>query len=122
MKKLITSALFAFILISAQGAGLDELVKTKAADMARRMANQIELNESEYIQVKSYLTEKLAAEAMIRDMYSNDMDMMFRKLTEADNACNLKIESLLNAKQLENYLAIQKSLKAELPVIATSGE
>ncbi|KAA9345927.1 hypothetical protein [Adhaeribacter soli] len=122
MKKLITSALFAFILISAQGAGLDEQVKTKAADMARRMANQIELNESEYIQVKTYLTEKLASEVMIRDMYSNDVEMMFRKLTEADNACNQKIESLLNTKQLENYLAIQKSLKAELPVIATSGE
>lgn len=122
MKKLITSVLFALIVITTQAAGADEQVKTQAADMARRMANQIELNESEYIQVKSYLTEKLAAEVMIRDMYSNDIEMMFRKLNEADNACKQKIESLLNAKQLENYLVIQKSLKAELPVIATSGE
>lgn len=122
MKKLITSALFSFIIFAAQATVTENQVKAQASDMARRMANQIELNESEYIQVKTYLVEKLSTEATIRDMYSNDTEMMLRKLNETEEAYSRKIESLLNSKQLDNYLAIHNSLKPELNMIATSAE
>jgi hypothetical protein len=122
MKKLITSAFLFLLIITAQASTSNDQIQSQAADMARRMANQIQLNESEYIQVKKYTVEKLAAEMQIRDMYSNDTDMMIRKLAENDSTYLLKIESLLNNSQLENYLALNKSFRSEFPVIATTAE
>ena len=122
MKNLITSVFLFLLVFTSQAASTNDDIQQKAANMARRMANQIQLNESEYIQVKRYTLEKLTAEFQVRDMYSNDTDMMIRKLTEVDNLFQLKIESLLNSTQLENYLALNKSFRSEIPVIAITAE
>ena len=118
MKKLITSAFLMFVLVTANASNDVSQMNNLASDIARRMANQIELNESEYIQVKSFTLEKLTQVATIRDMYNNDFEMMVNKINEVENAYTHKIESLLNTKQFENYLALSKSFKTNIVTIA----
>lgn len=118
MKKLITSALFSFVVLTASATGNQPDFNEQASDITRRMANQIELNEMEYIQVKKYTTEKLTSVAEIKDMYSNDREMMTRKIMEVENAYTHRIENLLNARQFENYIAHYNSYKTNLTLIA----
>jgi hypothetical protein len=122
MKKLITSAFFVFAIMSAQASNDSDQFKTQAADITRRMANQIGLNESEYIQVKQYTTDKLVAVAEIKEMYSNDSEMMFRKISEVEDSYNHKVQSILTAKQFDSYISLHKSLKTDLPLIAAGQE
>jgi len=107
-----------FVLVTANASNDVSQMNNLASDIARRMANQIELNESEYIQVKSFTLEKLTQVATIRDMYNNDFEMMVNKINEVENAYTHKIESLLNTKQFENYLALSKSFKTNIVTIA----
>lgn len=122
MKNLLTTAFLFLTILTASATSNDATIRNEASDITRRLANQIQLNESEYIQVKNFTVEKLTAVADIKAMYTNDMEMMFRKLNETEKAYNHKITSLLNAKQLDNYLAIHKSLKVNYGIIANSQE
>lgn len=122
MKKLITSAFFVFAIVSAQASNDSELYKKQATDITRRIANQIGLNESEYIQVKKYTTDKLVAVAEVKEMYSNDSEMMFRKISEIENSYNHKVQSILTASQFDNYTTLNKSLKTDLQLIAGGQE
>jgi hypothetical protein len=122
MKKLITSAFFVFAVMSAQAANDSDLIKNQAAEITRRLANEIGLNESEFIQVKKYTTDKLAAVAEIKEMYSNDSEMMFRKIAEIEASYNHSVQSILTAKQFDNYVAYNKNLKTDLLLIAENQE
>jgi hypothetical protein len=84
------------------------------------MANQVELNEMEYIQVKKYTAEKLARVAQIQDLYSNDRDMMTRKILEEEAAYNHRIQNLLTARQFEAYASLYNSFKTNLTIIAAT--
>src|SRR5688572_1569422 len=119
MKKLITSALLSVILFSAQANSENDNFRIQAADITRRMANQLELNESEYIQLKGYTLEKLVAAAEVKEMYSIDINMMLRKLNEIDDIYKHRVQNILTNKQFENYLTLNKSFKSELTTIAT---
>ncbi|MFC5269831.1 hypothetical protein [Adhaeribacter terreus] len=120
MKKLITSAFFAFAVLTASASNDLSEINSQASDIARRMANQVELNEMEYIQVKKYTTEKLIRVAQIKDMYSNDRDMMNKKIMEEESAYTHRIQNLLTAKQFETYAALYNSFKTNLTIIAIS--
>src|SRR5688572_16505371 len=122
MKKLITSAFFVFAIMSAEASNDSESYKNQAADITRRIANQIGLNESEYIQVKKYTTDKLVAVAEVKEMYSNDSEMMFRKISEIEDSYTHKVQSILTASQFESYVILNKSLKTGLPLIAGGQE
>ena len=122
MKKLITSAFFVFAIMSAQASNDSDQFKTQAADITRRIANQIGLNESEYIQVKKFTTDKLVAVAEVKEMYSNDSEMMFRKISEIEDSYNHKVQNILTASQFESYANLNKSLKTGLPLIAGGQE
>lgn len=118
MKKLLTSAFLFFVFFTANAANNPANINNEASTIARQLANQIELNESEYIQVKNYTVEKLAFVAEITEMYSNNPEMMNRKLTEVEKDYQHKITSLLNVKQYENYLTINNTAPQSLPEIA----
>ena len=122
MKKLISSALLSVILFSAQANSENDNFRIQAADITRRMANQLELNESEYIQLKGYTLEKLEAAAEVKEMYSIDINMMLRKLNEIDDIYTHRVQNILTNKQFENYLTLNKSFKSELTTIATIPE
>lgn len=122
MKKLLTSAILSVILFSAQANSETDNFRAQAADITRRMANQLELNESEYIQLKGYTLEKLVAASEIKEMYSIDINMMLRKLNEIDDIYTHRVQNILSNKQFENYLTLNKSFKSELTTIATIPE
>ena len=122
MKKLITSALFAFTLFTVNAASLTGDITAKATSFARQMVNEVQLNESEYIQVRRFTIEKLERETEIRSMYSNDQEMMVAKLTEADNNYNHKLQEVLNPKQFESYVAFSSTHKMDMPVVAGNQE
>jgi len=121
MKKMITSILFAFIFLTANASTNKTEINSQASDIARRMANQIELNELEYIQVKKYTAEKLTRVEEIKDMYSNNLEMMTWKIQEEEAVYSCRIQNLLSAKQWEMYATLQNSFKTNLAVI-TAGE
>ncbi|MBK0402456.1 hypothetical protein I5M27_05630 [Adhaeribacter sp. BT258] len=120
MKKFITSAFFAFAVLTASASNNINDINSQASDIARRMANQVELNEMEYIQVKKYTAEKLVRVAQILDMYSNDRDMMTKKIMEEESAYTHRIQNLLTAKQFETYATLYNSYKTNLNIIAVS--
>ncbi|MBK0404935.1 hypothetical protein I5M27_18230 [Adhaeribacter sp. BT258] len=126
MKKLLTSAFIAFTLItvnaSAQAPTGSSSINTQASDIARRMMNEVQLNESEYIQVRKYTAEKLEAAAQIQSMYSNDPEMMTKKLNEAEDRYNFKLQSFMNPKQFSNYMAVSDQYKVNASAVAGNRE
>ena len=117
MKKLIASALFAFVIVTGNAyAGGD--VKAEATELARQLIAKAELNESEYIKVRAYTIEKLEKVAEIKSMYSNDPQMMAYKIAEAENNYNYKLQSALNAKQFASFIDYTNGLKTNATAIA----
>ena len=115
MKKLLTTAFFAFTLFTVN-AGTD--VYTQASELARRMATEIQLNEREYIEVRKLAIQKIERVNEIRSMYSNDADMMTKKLNEAEENFNHNLRVALNTKQFESYIAKSSNYRVDQPVLA----
>ncbi|HSI91106.1 MAG TPA: hypothetical protein VK927_08315 [Adhaeribacter sp.] len=121
MKKLLTSAFFAFTILAASASN-DGNISTQASDIARKMVNQIELSEAQYIQLRQFTIEKLEAEALVKKMYSNDKDMLAKKLSEAENNYNFKLQALLNTKQYNKYAVLKSGKKADTEMVAAAKE
>ena len=122
MKNLIIAFLLVLTTFSVQAGNDGSKIANEASDIARRMANQIELNELEYIQVRNYTLEKLEMVAGIQEMYQTNPELLAAKITEVENDYTFRIQNLLNARQFENYLALSKSFKTQPTFIANSNE
>ena len=122
MKNLIIALLLVLTAFSVQAGNDLSKIQNEASDIARRMANQIELNELEYIQVRNYTVEKLELVAEIQEMYQANPEMLALKIAEVETDYTYRIQNLLNARQFENYLALSNSFKTQVPLIATSNE
>ena len=122
MKNLIIAFFLVLTSFSVQAGNDGSKIANEASDIARRMANQIELNELEYIQVRNYTLEKLELVASIQDMYQANPEMLAAKIANVENAYSYRIQNLLNARQFENYLALSNSFKTQFTLIATSNE
>jgi|SRR5690606_27929029 len=126
MKKLLTSAFIAFTLISvnasAQSNPASSDINSQASDIARRMMNEVQLNEREYIEVRKYTAEKLETAAQIQQMYSNDPEMLTKKLNEAEDRYNFKLQSFMNQKQFANYQAVADRYKVNASAVAGAME
>ena len=116
MKKLLTTAFFAFTLFTVNAEGNDAY--TQASELARRMATEIQLNEREYIEVRKLAVQKIERINEIRSMYSNDADMMSKKLNEAEENFNHNLKTALNTKQFESYIAKSSNYRVGQPVLA----
>lgn len=119
MKKLITSAFFAltFLVAGSVNASNDLQISAQAANIARQMVAEVQLNESEYIRVKAFTAEKLEKIAEIKKMYSNDAEMMASKIAEAENNYSHNIQSVLSAGQFEKYVAfVERNSNAAVAV------
>ena len=122
MKNLIIAFFLVLTSFSVQAGNEGSKIAVEASDIARRMANQIELNELEYIQVRNYTIEKLEMVGSIQEMYQSNPEMLAAKIAEVENNYSFRIQNLLNAHQFENYLALSKSFKTQPSLIATSNE
>src|SRR5690349_14182432 len=122
MKNLIIAFVLVLTSFSVKAGNDLSRIQSEASDIARRMANQIELNELEYIQVRNYTAEKLELVAGIQEMYQANPEMLANKIAEVENDYTYRIQNLLNARQYENYLALSKSFKTQPVYIAASRE
>ena len=116
MKKLLTTALFAFALLTVNAQGTDAY--TQASELARRMASEVQLNEREYIEVRKLAVQKIERINEITSMYSNDADMRAKKINEAEANFNHNLRVALNSKQFESYLAKSSNYNVNQPVLA----
>lgn len=116
MKKLLTTAFFAITLFTVNAEGNDAY--NRASDLARRMATEIQLNEREYIEVRRLAVQKIERIEEIKSMYSNDADMMSKKMKEAEENFNYNLRASLSNKQFENYIAKSGNYKVDQPVLA----
>lgn len=120
MKNLILAAFISLFSFAEQAQQATSDLNQEASDIARRMANQIELNELEYIQIRNYTLEKLEKVAYLTSMYQTNPEMLTAKVTETETDYTYRVQNLLNARQFENYLALSNSFKAPLSLIATA--
>ena len=104
MKKLLISALFSFAILTVNAGNNPANIQAEATEFARKMIAEAQLNESEYIKLRALTIEKLEKEAEIKSMYSNDADMMAKKLAEAENNFTYRLQSSLTEKQFASYV------------------
>src|SRR5688572_20823942 len=110
MKKILTSAFFTFTILTVTAGSNNSNsnssnITTQATEFARQMINQVQLNESEYIQVRKCTIEKLQLVAQVQSMYSNDPEMMEKKLAEIENNYNFNLQRAMSPKQFESFVA-----------------
>lgn len=120
MKKIITSAFFAFALFVSVANAQGELsIHDQATHIARQMLTEVQLNESEYIRVRNFTIEKMRKAIEIKQMYSNDPVMLQSKLAEAENNYNHNLKEVLSPRQYDNYLAYNARLAGTQVASAT---
>jgi hypothetical protein len=122
MKFLLSSALLLFTILATQASDKPEIFRNQAVEITRNLANQIGLNESEFIQVKNYTLEKLVASDEIKDMYQHKPEMMQRKLQELEAAYAHNVQSIFSNKQIDNYLTLNTNAKSRPILLATGNE
>lgn len=120
MKNLILALFISLTSFAAKAGNNANQIAAEASAIARQMANEIELNELEYIQVRNYTLEKLETVAYLQEMYQTNPEMLAAKVKDAETAYQYRIQNLLSNKQFENYLALNNRFKPQLNLIATS--
>lgn len=106
MKKLLIFLFMAGTMTVAKADNLTpEQIKQKATELTRTMAAELQLNELEYIKVRTLNTEKLAALYQVRNAYQNDPEMKEKKFAELNQAYRQELTQLLNTAQVEKYLS-----------------
>ena len=108
------NATFTFALIIALASGSvhaqsGNSIDAKAAATTRDMSTQLNLNESEYIRLRSLNRERFMKAYEISRMYSNDIAMRDKKMNEMQSAYETELRSFLNAKQLEAYATFKEN-------------
>ncbi|MDU0370195.1 hypothetical protein ACFPAF_07325 [Hymenobacter endophyticus] len=108
MKKLTIPLLLAVLtlashrLLAAPGNGNRDL-QLRASAMTRSLAEQVHLNEGQYVQVKALnlrlLQEMLAAKAV----FTHDADLQNRAIADAQQHYEYQLSSLLQPAQLALY-------------------
>jgi hypothetical protein len=117
------NATFTFALIIALASGsvnaqTGNSLDARVAATTREMSSQLNLNESEYIRLRSLNRERFLKASEITRMYSNDVAMRDKKMNEMQNAYETELQSFLNAKQLEAY-SIYKETNANFTAFGT---
>ncbi|GAB2532221.1 hypothetical protein GCM10027189_11600 [Rufibacter soli] len=76
------------------------------------MAQNMGLNENEYIQVRTLNTERLAKAAEVARMFQNDTENMNAKLHEIDEEFENKLFKILSSRQVDAYAAFKTKPEA----------
>ena len=122
MKEIMATVFFALAILTASAANDPAKINEQATGIARSLADQLGLNELEYIQVKKFTAEKLTREAEIKDMYRNDRSMMARKMAELDTDYKHRIQCLFNSRQFEAYAALHHHVSTSLTNISPDNQ
>lgn len=113
MKKITLSLAFG-LFFSVAGFAQDRTqpvadARTKAYKMTRIMADNLRLNESEYIRVRTLNEERMAEAAQAAALYQNDPELKDSKLKEIEEQFDRQLQALLSPRQLEAYLVFKEN-------------
>lgn len=112
MKKLILSMFLLGGVISVQAqtnlagtaATSQSMASMSSTEMTRQMYNDLQLNEGQYIKLKSLNQSKLDRFNEINRMYSNDQQMLKAKMSELNNQLDVEFAEILSPEQFTHYL------------------
>ncbi|MBK0403652.1 hypothetical protein I5M27_11695 [Adhaeribacter sp. BT258] len=115
MKTLFTLVFLGVALSGAAQTSISESeLAHNATTISRVMAKKLQLNEQEYIQIKSLTLEKLRTVNEIIENYAYNPTLRSLKLEEAENAYQRQIRHALSARQVEQYLARHEEAESVL--------
>ncbi|WP_192821004.1 hypothetical protein [Rufibacter sp. LB8] len=114
MKKFFLSALMlgAFYTAQAQtnltgtAAASRTVLSMSATELSRQMYNDLELNEGQYVKIKSLNQARLDRFNEIERMNSNDIQMRDAKLAEVNTQMDEEFAQILTPKQFTAYLEL----------------
>ena len=108
MKHLYTTLLVAFCLSASARAQAQEsspALKTEAVAATRQLAALISLDDARQLPVRRLTQVRLTQEADARQTYSNDPDMLQKKLLAIGQEYTQQLGQLLTPAQYQRYLA-----------------
>jgi hypothetical protein len=115
MKKVLTLIFLGMSLgAAAQTSNAEAELWQNATVISRKIAAKLELNEQEYIQVKALTLQKLRTVNKITDNYAYNPRLQRLKLAEVENGYQWQLRNILNAKQVEQYLARKEESESVL--------
>lgn len=113
MKNLFTTLALtiaiSFSLVAQDRAKPAPNARTKAYQITRIMSDQLRLNESEYIRLRTLNEERLlkAEEAALQ--FKNDLVMKDAKLREIENSFDIQVQAMLSARQMDAYISFKQN-------------
>jgi hypothetical protein len=115
MKKVILGAWFAVLGLGAVAqnnapavtAGIADMPKVSTNEEIRTLANQLQLNEGQYIRLRDLSRARQEQIAEINSMYSNDPSMRQAKLQAAQQEFDSQLAQAISPKQFTAYLELQ---------------
>lgn len=112
MKKLILGAWFALMGLGAFAqnsppAGMQDMPQVSTSAEIRNLANQLQLNEGQYIRLRDLSKARQEQIAEINSMYSNDPAMRQAKIQAAQKEFDSQLAQSIGQKQFTAYLQLQ---------------
>jgi hypothetical protein len=115
MKKVILGAWFAVLTLGAVAqnnapaltAGIADMPKVSTNEEIRTLANQLQLNEGQYIRLRDLSKARQEQISEINSMYSNDPSMRQAKLQAAQQEFDSQLAQSISQKQFTAYLELQ---------------
>jgi hypothetical protein len=83
--------------------------RTKAYQITRIMSDQLRLNESEYIRLRTLNEERVMQTEEAAVEFKNDLVMKDAKLKEIEDNFDRQVQGMLTARQLDAYLAFKEN-------------
>jgi hypothetical protein len=114
MKKLIVILGLASVTGLAQAKELTtSQVQQKATEITRAMAQDLKLNEHEYIKLKAMNIQKLVALNAILENHGNNSALANTMMQEIELAYHKQLAEVFSQKQMQHYLAWQQASKTD---------
>lgn len=112
MKKLLFTMVVSFMVGAsalAQEVTKEQSLEQRASDLTRSMANELRLNESEYIKLKALNRDRLTRIDETLNRYSNDPGMRQAKLREINANFEANLTPILSKSQREAFMEYKQT-------------
>jgi hypothetical protein len=112
MKHLYLVLLAGFSLLSAEASAQEAPVafRSEAATATRQLAAFISLDDARQLPVRRLTQQRMTQEAEARQQYTNDPDMLQKKLTAIGQEYTAQLQQVLTPAQYQRYVAAGSGL------------
>lgn len=115
MKNFTLTAYFLFALaITAvgQNGASNPVVDQVSTELTRSMADQLALNENDYIKIKALNQQRLTSATEAAKLYADDEAMRISRLAEIEAEYEEKLFKMLNGRQVAAYAEFKEKPEA----------